>query len=100
MKKFMTGKLPKKHDDRNLKFAKYIKALAPAPDAVDNLSNIYVKLNISDPTILFPLDGNDVLGDCTICGVAHAITLYNGLIGVNKIPSQDDVVALYNQLTS
>ena len=60
---------------------------------------MYPNLGISDPTQLFPMDGNDQYGDCTIAGVAHAITVYRGMISQNIIPPSDDVVNQYFTLT-
>jgi len=57
------------------------------------------KLKTSNPTTLFPLDGNDRLGDCTIPDLAHATTVYNGLLGKEKIMPKASVVALYQKLT-
>jgi len=46
------------------------------------------------------MDGNDTLGDCTIAGVAHAITTYRALVGNKKdIMSKQAVVKLYMHLT-
>jgi hypothetical protein len=45
------------------------------------------------------MDGNDTLGDCTIAAVAHAVTLYRGLFGTEKIMPASAVIALYKQLT-
>ena len=45
------------------------------------------------------MDGNDTLGDCTIAAVAHAITVYNGLVGKKKIWDKKDVIKLYMHLT-
>jgi hypothetical protein len=63
------------------------------------LPKVYQKLKVSDPTALFPMDGNDTLGDCTIAGVAHAITTYAGLIGKRVIMPKPAVVKLYFHLT-
>jgi hypothetical protein len=49
---------------------------------------------------LFPVDGNDTLGDCTIAALAHAETTYNGLVGKEAIMSKQAVVKLYLHLTS
>ena len=99
MNNYLFGKLPKKDDDRNLKFATYSKELAPPPESFDNLSTIYTKLGISDPKKLFPMDGNDVYGDCVMAGIAHMITGWNGLIGKKKIPSTTAVVRQYKKQT-
>ena len=77
----------------------YIKKVPDPPSAVDNLARVYSKLGINDPTVLFPMDGNDQYGDCTIAALAHYITLANGLIGINKIPLEKDVTTLYFKLT-
>jgi hypothetical protein len=69
------------------------------PVSFDNLPIIYNRLNISDPKILFPLDGNDIYGNCTCAAVAHAITVYNGLIGKKNIMSRSDVIKIYKKLT-
>jgi hypothetical protein len=49
--------------------------------------------------MLFPMDGNDTLGDCTIAAVAHAITVYSGLVGTRDIMAKQDVIKLYMHLT-
>lgn len=94
------GKHPPKHDYRTLRFKKYLKAgLAAPPDSYDVLSRIYQKLDANDPAKLFPMDGNDTLGDCTIAALAHAITAYNGLVGHKHIMMAKTVVKVYNHLT-
>jgi hypothetical protein len=45
------------------------------------------------------MDGNDTLGDCTIAGVAHAVTTYHALIKKDSIPSAKGVEKLYFHLT-
>ena len=45
------------------------------------------------------MDGNDTLGDCTIADLAHATTVYNGLLGKENIMPKASVVASYQQLT-
>jgi hypothetical protein len=54
---------------------------------------------MSDPTKLFPMDGNDTLSDFTNAGLAHATTVYNGLLGKEKVASKASVVNLYEKLT-
>ena len=94
------GKHPPKHDYRTLRLKNYLTSgLAAPPPAYDVLSKIYQKLKVSDPKRLFPMDGNDTLGDCTIAAVAHAITAYRGLIGTEKLMSTQAVVKLYMHLT-
>jgi len=87
-------------DYRTLRFKDYMTAaVPPPPPSVDVLARVYTELHVSDPTVLFPMDGNDTLGDCTIAALAHAKTVYNGLLGNSQIMAQADVVALYKQLT-
>jgi hypothetical protein len=100
MPSYRFGKLPPKRDYRTLRLKDYMTAkLAPPPESFDVLPQVYKKLKISDPTKLFPMDGNDTLGDCTIAALAHAITVYRGLIGNKKIMSKRDVIKLYYHLT-
>jgi hypothetical protein len=47
---------------------------------------------------LFPIDGNDTLGNCTVAGVAHGITCQNGPVGKKVIPAAQDVINLYHSL--
>jgi hypothetical protein len=63
------------------------------------LDTVYQNLMTKDPTKLFPMDGNDAIGDCTIAAVAHAITVYRGLLKTKKIMTQAAVQRLYNHLT-
>ena len=95
------GKHPPKHDFRTLRFKNYVTAELPAPPtSFNSLTRVYDKLKQTDPTVLFPMDGNDKLGDCTIAALAHAITTYRGFItGPADIMSQQDVVKLYMKLT-
>jgi hypothetical protein len=94
------GKLPRKSDYRTLRLGKYLTgALAPPPLTFDILPRVYANLKQSNPAVLFPMDGNDSLQDCTIAGVAHAITVWNGMQGQAKIMAQADVEKLYFHLT-
>jgi hypothetical protein len=94
------GKHPPKQDYRTLILKNYFTAeLAPPPASFDVLGIVYGKLGISDPARLFPMDGNDALGDCTIAALAHAETVYRGLVAQEVIMSQGSVVKLYMHLT-
>jgi hypothetical protein len=100
MDKFRFGKLPPKLDYRTLRLKNYLTSkLAAPPASLDVLSRVYSELKISDPAKLFPMDGNDTLGDCTIAALAHAVTVYRGLIGKKKIWSAKNVIKLYLHLT-
>lgn len=94
------GKHPPKVDYRTLRFKSYASSTLPAPPpSADTLAKVYAKLGTSDPTVLFPMDGNDTLGDCTIAAVAHSITTYRGLLGKKTIMSKQDCVKLYMHLS-
>ena len=98
--KYLFGKKSPRLDSRTLMFTNYLTpAIADPPPAFDNLQRVYNSIRISDPTRLFPILGNDTLGDCTIAGIAHARTVYSGLIGKKDIPSRCAVVKLYKKLT-
>ena len=100
--KFKLGKHDpvQEHIDKALKFADYVPAELPViPSMFDAFSNVYASLGVSDPAVLFPLDGNDTLGDCVMCAAAHAVTGWAGLIGNKNIPAQSDVEALYTKLS-
>ncbi|MGH7593001.1 MAG: hypothetical protein ACRELE_04005 [Gemmatimonadales bacterium] len=100
MQMFRFGKHPPQRDYRTLRFGDYLSPQLPAPEPAHNvLAAVYANLKIADPTRLFPLDGNDMLGDCTIAAVAHASTAYHALIGRKIIMPKADVVKLYLHLT-
>ena len=94
------GKHPPKIDYRTLRFKDYLTSAIAAPPASYNvLNNVYQNLQISDPAELFPMDGNNTYGDCTIAALAHAITVYEGLIGTKKIMASQAAVKLYFHLS-
>jgi len=94
------GKHPPQVDYRSLRLSNYLTAaLPPPPPSSDTLARVYAELKVSDPTTLFPMDGNDTLGDCTCAALAHAITVNEGLLGVKRIMPKAQVVKLYMHLT-
>ena len=94
------GKHPPKNDYRTLRLGTYLTdKLAPPPPKYDDLVQVYKNLKVNNPAVLFPMDGNDAVGDCTIAGVAHAITVWQGKIKKKDIPSASDVLKLYYHLT-
>jgi hypothetical protein len=100
MAAYRFGKHPPKVDYRTLRLRNYLTpALPPPPASYNVLTNVYAKLHTTDPTELFPMDGNDTLGDCTIAALAHAVTTYRGLVGKEKLMSKAAVVKLYLHLT-
>jgi hypothetical protein len=93
------GKHPPQKDYRTLLMRNYAAAL-PTPAASYNvLDAVYKKLGVSDPTVLFPMDGNDQYGDCTCAAAAHAITVYQGLIGTKDILAKAATLKTYFHLT-
>jgi hypothetical protein len=100
MPAYRFGKHPPKIDYRTLRLRSYLTTALPAPPpSYSVLPTVYARLSTSDPTKLFPMDGNDTLGDCTIAALAHAVTIYRGLVGKEKIISKAAVVKLYMHLT-
>jgi hypothetical protein len=93
------GKLPKKSDYRTLLFKNFSEALPLPPPSFSNLDRVYAALKVSDPTKLFPMDGNDTKGDCTFAGRAHAITTFQGIIGKLNVMPSAAVVAAYLKWT-
>ena len=100
MPNYRFGKHPPKVDYRTLRFKTYLKPGIAAPPATYNvLTTVYKKLKTTDPTKLFPMDGNDTLGDCTIAALAHADTVFHGLLGKKTILAKQTVVKVYMHLT-
>jgi hypothetical protein len=101
MSNYRFGKHPPQVDYRTLRFRSYLTAaIAPPPPSVNVLDRVYKNLKTTDPTTLFPMDGNDSLGDCTIAALAHAITTYRGLVSSTKvILPKAAIVKLYMHLT-
>jgi hypothetical protein len=100
MASYRFGKHPPRVDYRSLRLKNYLKStLAPPPATCDVLGRVYANLKSSDPTALFPMDGNDQLSDCTIAAVAHALTVYWGLTGKKTILTQPVISKVYFHLT-
>lgn len=94
------GKHPPKIDYRTLRLADYLSATLPTPPvSYSALDRVYSGLKVNDPTKLFPMDFNDSLGDCTIAALAHAETVYGGLVGKRQIMAAADVKKLYLKLS-
>jgi hypothetical protein len=94
------GKHPPKFDYRTLRLANYLTPQLPDPPASYNaLTQVFEKLDTDNVEELFPMDGNDVAGDCTIAAMAHAITIYGGRVGKSKIMSTKSCLSLYRRLT-
>jgi hypothetical protein len=95
------GKHPPVRDYRTLRFRDYITAKLPAPPTTFNaLTRVFDSVGTSNVAALFPMDGNDSLGDCTMAALAHAITLNQGFIKKKpKIMPTAQIVKLYYHLT-
>src|SRR5256886_16537298 len=96
MASYRFGKHPPKTDYRTLRFKDYLKAgIAPPPASYKVLDTVYQNLKIKDPTKLFPMDGNDQIGDCTIAAAAQRLTAYRGLLKTKEIMAQAAAQTLY-----
>lgn len=93
------GRHPTRHDYRTLRFADYAAALPPPPLGFDSLAEAYTALGESNPAQVFPMDGNDIYGDCTIAARAHADTIWNAYGGAKDIPTRAWCLRTYFQLT-
>ncbi len=81
MANYRFGKHPAKRDYRTLRFKDYVTSKLAAPPASENtLTRVYANLKMDNPTVLFPMDGNDTIGDCTIAALAHAETTSHALL--------------------
>ena len=80
------GKLPKKHDARNLKLARYLRKLPVPPKAVDRASRLPANCGMM---------GNDVYGDCTMAAAGHMIQSWTTYAerGTLTLPDQDIIDA-------
>lgn len=95
------GKLPPLHDYRTLRLKNYLlhEQLPPPAPVYDALDQLRQRLAVSDLAALFPMDGNDRYGDCTVAALAHAVTVYRGRLGQESVMEKQDVIKLYLHLT-
>ena len=102
MPNYRFGKRPPKIDYRTLRFGKYLTPLlAPAPTSYNVLTEeVFPRLHTTDVSVLFPIDGNDIWDDCAVTALAHASTVYHGLLGTRKIMSEADALRFYFHLTN
>ena len=97
---YQLGKKAAAHDpkDRTLKMAKYMVDLPDPPAEFNNIDVLNKKLDKIYPiSTLYPLDGNDRLGDCVVAGIAHYLTTSNGRVGDFYIPTEQDVIREYKR---
>lgn len=96
---FCTGRLPK-----NERYCSSLPQLSNYPiDAIPEAKWSWTSASsqtLKEPSIskLYPILGNDRLGDCVVAGGAHQLTLHNAMVGKRFVPSEADVVALYSKL--
>lgn len=76
-----------RYDARTLRLARYVKAMAPPPAAVD-----WTK-GITD----FGMMLNDQLGDCTIAAAAHAVQIWSANLGTESTLPDSAILAAYEQ---
>ncbi|MDR3675798.1 MAG: hypothetical protein P4N24_09935, partial [Acidobacteriota bacterium] len=79
------GKLPRRHDPRTLKMARYLAPALPAPPA-----RVDYTRGLADWGMML----NDQLGDCTIAAVGHAIQAWTLNAG-SRVDVADSTVQLY-----
>lgn len=95
------GKLPPKSDYRTLRLKSYLgPVLAPPPVACDALERVRARLDRRDLANLFPMNGNELYGDCAVAAAAHALTVWNGLLGATRIVAEPTVEKLYLHLAN
>lgn len=102
MLELKTGRLPL--DESQIRYCQSLPQLGdyPLPEPVSQWScTDLVAQTLDEPSIskLYPINGNDQYGDCTVAGIAHQLTIQNGLIGEKVIPSAQEVINLYFHLS-
>lgn len=97
------GKLPAKTDFRTLRFSALLAPqLAPPPPSFDALARVKAGLKLKRaPNVgsLFPMDGNDTHGDCTIAAAAHAESVWEAYCGKRRVPTRKAVLRDYFDLS-
>jgi len=99
------GKNPPRVDYRTLQFGAYLKDdIPPPPSSVDLISRVCDNITDSNSIKdvipeLFPLFSNDILGNCTIAGMAHGVTIHHGMVSQRHIPAIAEVIRIYGYLT-
>jgi hypothetical protein len=81
------GRLPTKHDSRTLQLAKYLKAVA--------LPKAPATFDVSKLVAVWPMYGNDRLGDCTCAAVGHMIEAWTAAARVLKTVTDAAVERMY-----
>lgn len=94
------GKRPPVKDYRTFLIQNYLRDDVPTPpEKYNSTERVYENLNNSNPSYLFPMMGNDEIGNCTIVGMAHGDTVWSGLVSNLSIYPDDLVKKIYFHLT-
>jgi hypothetical protein len=93
------GRHPTVHDYRTLRFSTYAASLPAPPAEFDSKARVYAAIGESDAAQVFPMDGNDSYGDCTIAARAHADTIWQAFTGAKVIGTKAWCLRLYFRLT-
>lgn len=81
-----TGRLPVRHDPRTLQLARYLTAKLPKPPTV---------FGIWKAVTVWPMYGNDKLGDCTCAAAGHMIEAWTAATGAIKTVSSGAITRTY-----
>lgn len=84
------GKLAAKHDKRTLHLAAYLQPLA--------LPQIPAQCAWSSKVPSWPMYLNDQIGDCAIAGPAHLVQSWTANDGKMQVPTDEQVIAGYQQI--
>lgn len=89
MAEFKLGRLPAKRPFGLSDLAVYAEGKLPAPPA-----------SVAVPEAGYPIDGNDLYGDCTMAGVSHLIAAWDAEVQeADPVPDADQVVQVYFEET-
>ena len=97
-----TGRLPL--DEEQRKYCSSLPQLAdyplPAVESQWSCTDLVAQA-VGENSIakLYPINGNDQYGDCTVAWIAHQLTVQNGLAGQKFTPTSQEVVNLYFKLS-
>lgn len=92
------GKAPPKIRPETPRLKSYLTPELPTPPpTVDTLTRMLTTLGktVADIPALFPMNGNDTIGDCVASALAHDQTMFRGMIGHLAIWGQADVERFY-----
>jgi hypothetical protein len=83
---YKLGKHPPVHDDRTLRFGKYLTSALPAPPA---------SVEYGKKVAAWPMYYNDQYGDCTCAAAGHMIQNWTANAGAEISPPKQAVLAFY-----